>query len=86
MTAYATISPVVATIDRERRLLQAVALEAAEELRAGPEADGEEEEQEERLLDFSRDPDAELADRTPASSVPVTAPSVKPPSFSLPRR
>ena len=47
---------------RQRRLLQAVALETAEELRPGPEADREQEEQEERLLDFARHLHAELAD------------------------
>ena len=47
---------------RQRRLLQAVALQAAEELRSGPEADREQEQQEEALLDFARHLNAQLAD------------------------
>ena len=48
---------------RQRRLLQPVALQAAKELRAGPEPDREQEQEEEALLDFARHLHAQLADR-----------------------
>ena len=48
---------------RQDRLLQAVALQPAEELRARPEPDREQEQQEEALLDLARHLDAELADQ-----------------------
>ena len=48
---------------RQDRLLQAVAPQPAEELRAGPEPDREQEQQEEALLDLARHLDAELADQ-----------------------
>ena len=44
----------------QRRMLQPIPLEAAEELRPGPEADREQEQQEEALLDLVRQRDAEL--------------------------
>jgi hypothetical protein len=43
-------------------VLQAVALQASEELRTGAKADREQEQQEEALLDLVRHGDAELAD------------------------
>ena len=48
--------------DREQRLVQAVTLQAAEELRAGPEADRKQEQQEETLLDLARHVNAQLPD------------------------
>ena len=48
--------------DRERRLLQPAAPEAAKKLRSGPEANREQEQQKEGLLDFSRDAQAQLTD------------------------
>ena len=47
---------------RQRRLLEAVALQAAEELRSGSEADREQEQQEEALLDLARHLHTQLAD------------------------
>ncbi|MCU0990696.1 MAG: hypothetical protein MUE63_14230 [Xanthomonadales bacterium] len=46
---------------RQGRMRQALAPQAAKELRAGPEPDGEQEQQEETLLDRIRQTDAELA-------------------------
>src|SRR4029453_7527788 len=55
---------------RQRRLLKAVTSETAEELRPGPEPDGKQEEEEEALLHFARQLNAQLSDEDAGQQCP----------------
>jgi hypothetical protein len=71
---------------RQRRLLEAVASETAEELRPGPEPDRKQEEEEEALLHFARQLNAQLSDEDPGQQRAGDGAQREAPQLHLPDR